>query len=167
MLAESANYLQYRKKINMTKRNVFTLALALLTWTAFAVLTAADEEAATGQEVVEKSMHEFMEYVFQPTYKRLKVTMKEEVTEKSGWKALKSDSLILAESCNLLLLRAPEENAADWNAISAETRQLGAELYRAAGKKDFATATTKYRAMLTKCNACHNKFADGEHQLSP
>jgi len=63
---------------------------------------------------VEDSMHEFMEYVFQPTYLRLKATMTTAPADNKGWKAIKADSLVLAESCNLLFSRAPDGAAADW-----------------------------------------------------
>ena len=64
---------------------------------------------AAGPEAVEDSMHEFMEYVFQPTYRRLKLSMAAEPNDNKDWKTIKSDSLILAESCNLLFARLPAE----------------------------------------------------------
>lgn len=118
-------------------------------------------------EIVEDSMHEFMEYVFQPTYRRLKVSMATEPADKNGWKAIKSDSLILAESCNLLFARTPDEDAADWNKHAAASRTTGGELYKAARAKDFAKVTTTYKAMLNNCNACHRQFENGKHILEP
>lgn len=124
--------------------------------------TAADEA-----EVVEDSMHEFMEYVFQPTYKRLKVSMAAPPANNSGWKAIKSDALILAESCNLLFARIPAEHAVDWKKHAAASRVKGAELYHAAKAKDFSRATAAYASMLDNCNACHRQFEDGKHILQP
>lgn len=131
---------------------------------SFRARTAAAED---GPEVVEDSMHEFMEYVFQPTYKRLKVTMAKKPEAKAGWKAMKSDALILAESCNLLFARTPDENASDWNKHAVGSRVHGAELYQAARKQEFEAATTSYKAMLESCNACHRQFEDGRHILQP
>lgn len=122
---------------------------------------------ANEAEIVEDSMHEFMEYVFQPTYRRLKAAMATEPTDKNGWKAIKSDSLILAESCNLLFVRLPEEGTADWAQHAAASRTNGSELYQAARAKDFGKATTAYKSMLENCNACHRQFEDGKHILSP
>ena len=116
---------------------------------------------------VEKSMHEFMEYVFQPTYRRLKVSMATEPADKKGWKAIKADSLVLAESCNLLLIRIPKEDGKAWAGYAQSTRELGGKLYHAARKKDYAAAQSNYKAMLTQCNACHKKFDNGKHQLTP
>lgn len=118
-------------------------------------------------EVVEDSMHEFMEYVFQPTYRRLKVSMATEPSDKNGWKAIKSDALILAESCNLLFARIPDEDAADWAKHAAASRTDGAALYQAARAKDFGKATKSYKAMLDNCNACHKQFENGKHILAP
>lgn len=116
---------------------------------------------------VEPDMHEFMEYVFQPTYKRLKAEMASEPDGNAGWKAIKSDALILAEGGNLLLIRQPDEDRKDWMRHSVEVRDLGGQLYRAAKSKDYTAARRHYEAMLTKCNACHQQFAGGEHQLKP
>lgn len=142
-----------------------THLLSLVTLAAVS-LTVTGASAAEPQPV-ETDMHEFMEYVFQPTYKRLKPAMASEPKDNAVWKEIKSTSLILAEGGNLLLFRVPEKNAAAWNADSIAVRDLGGELYRAAQKKDYPTALTHYKAMLTKCNSCHNQFADGKHQLSP
>jgi hypothetical protein len=117
---------------------------------------------------VEESMHDFLEYVFQPTYKRLKAQMATDPKDnRQAWKAIKSDSLILAEGGNLLLMRLPEENAADWTSHSEAVRNSGGQLYQAARKKDYQSAHTEYTALLTQCNRCHQKFADGKYQLTP
>ncbi|UUO06120.1 hypothetical protein M4951_22510 [Blastopirellula sp. J2-11] len=131
------------------------------------VLSLVSGAIAAEPKPVEEDMHEFMEYVFQPTYKRLKPAMASSPKDNGVWKEIKSTSLILAEGGNLLLIRAPEKDAAAWNEYSVAVRDLGGDLYRAAQKKDYAAATTHYKAMLTKCNRCHDKFAHGEHQLSP
>lgn len=123
---------------------------------------------ADGEVVpVEESMHEFMEYVFQPTYRRLKASMATAPADNAGWKAVKADSLSLAESCNLLLGRKPEEHAADWVKHAVASRTAGAALYNAAKTKDFTAATTSYKTMLESCNACHRQFEEGKHILQP
>ncbi len=154
----------------------FVLAFAL-TLAAVALFSAAPEASfAAGYnnayadndvEPVEKSMHEFMEYVFQPTYLRLKQSMATAPADNKGWKAIKSDSLILAESCNLLFSRAPEEGRADWVAHAKASREKGAALYAAGAKKDFAAAGTAWKTMLESCNACHRQFENGKHILQP
>lgn len=120
-----------------------------------------------GPQAVEESMHEFMEYVFQPAYLRLKQAMATAPADNKGWKALKSDSLILAESCNLLFDRAPDEHGADWKSHAKSAREQGAKLYAAAKAKDFAAAGGAWKSMLESCNSCHRQFENGKHILQP
>lgn len=117
--------------------------------------------------IVEDSMHEFMEYVFQPTYRRLKASMANEPADSKAWKPIKSDALILAESCNLLFMRKPDEDASDWAKHAAASRDDGAKLYKAARAKEFGAATDAWKNMLNNCNACHRQFEEGRHILSP
>lgn len=123
--------------------------------------------AENGPKIVEDNMHEFMEYVFQPTYRRLKESIASEPTDNKGWKAIKSDALILAESCNLLFVRQPEEDSADWTRHAAASRDAGAGLYAAAREKNFASASQAWKKMLTNCNSCHQQFEEGRHILTP
>jgi hypothetical protein len=116
---------------------------------------------------VETNMHELMEYVFQPTFKRLKPAMAPTQAAEPAWKAIKSDSLILAESSNLLLLHTAPKEPARWNETSAAVRDASSHLYRAARQRDFAASRKAYEQMLTSCNACHKAFAGGRHMLAP
>ena len=150
---------------------VLVLCLLCLSFSAMAPTTAADEPAkATPAPVpasVPVSMHDFMEGVFQSPYRRLKVAMAEEPKDAAGWKAIRSDSLILAEGGNLLLLRLPEKDADSWTAHSVDTRNAGADLVTAAKAKNFTAARTAYETMLNHCNACHRQFENGKHILAP
>jgi len=131
----------------------------------------AEAQARDGSQpaAVEGDMHEFMEYVFEPPYKRLKAGLAASpaATDRNAWKGLKSDSLILAEAANLLLHRQPKERADAWDANAMAVRQQGGELYQAAKKKDLDLTKKHFAALLKKCNQCHDDFADGEHQLTP
>lgn len=126
---------------------------------------AADKEDAA--EPVESDMHEFMEYVFQPTFKRLKPVMAAAPAGNQEWKSIKADSLVLAEGGNLLLIRQPNDDATDWAKHSVKVRDFGGQLYRAAKAKDFTNARKYYESMVKSCNACHQQFAGGEHILTP
>ena len=127
---------------------------------------AGDDDKPAPQPV-EKNMHEFMEYVFEPGYKRLREVMAQEPTANDQWKAIKGDSLALAEGSNLLLMRSPDEGRADWDRFSVAVRQDGTALYQAARAKDFEAAKKHYVTMLGSCNRCHDQFAGGKHQLKP
>lgn len=123
--------------------------------------------ATNGPHPVDDDMHHFMEYVFEPNYKRLKGGMANAPNDKKAWKAIKGDALTLAECANLLLMRVPDEDADTWRKLSVAVRMHGGELYQAARKSDYATARKQYVSMLNKCNSCHKQFADGKHQLAP
>ena len=92
--------------------------------------------------------------------------MAREPADKQAWRAIKEDSLTLAECANLLAMRVPEDGYM-WKDISLRVRGQGSQLYQAARKSDYASARKAYTSMLQQCNACHKKFADGEHQLTP
>ncbi|QDU36044.1 hypothetical protein Mal4_03270 [Maioricimonas rarisocia] len=135
----------------------------------FSAEAADDAAGGAAVEPVEDDMHEFMEYVFQPTFKRLKPAMASEPENNAGWKTIKSDALILAEGGNLLLSRAPEDKdeADAWAKLSVAVRKSGGELYAAAKKREYKGARGAYETMIRHCNACHDEFAGGEYQLSP
>lgn len=145
------------------------IALVVLFGSTCLLFDAAmgDDTTAAAPQPVDDSMHHFMEYVFEPNYKRLKVGMADEPADKAAWKAIKGDALTLAEGANLLLFRAPEEGAEQWRQLSVAVRQHGGELYQAARQSDYTTARKAYLTMLNNCNQCHKQFADGEHQLTP
>jgi hypothetical protein len=135
---------------------------------------AADErDRAVRVEAVEPDMHEFMEYVFEPGYKRLQTAMATEPADNAGWKPIKGDGLALAEAANLLVFHRPEaetwtdQHEADWLKHTANVRDAGGRLYLASKKRDFKSTRAHYETMLKNCNACHTQFADGEHQLTP
>lgn len=127
----------------------------------------AEKTPAVVTVPVEADMHEFMEYVCEPPYKRLKAALTTAPTENATWKAIKSDSLILAESGNLLIGRPPEKDAADWLKHASGVREVGGSLYKAAKKKDAAESRKQWELLLIQCNACHTQFAGGEHMLAP
>jgi hypothetical protein len=128
----------------------------------------ADDPAAGAKVVpVETNMHEFMEYVFQPTFRRLKPAMDPSHASEPAWKTIKSDSLILAETSNLLLLHTPPKDPGKWSETSAAVRDAASQLYKSAGQRDFAASRKTYEQMLTSCNACHKQFAGGRHILAP
>ena len=130
----------------------------------YASLAEANSDAP---KPVEPDMHEFMEYVFQPTYKRLKAALAEKPADRAAWGTVKSSALILAEGGNLLLFRKPKKETQDWIGHAVSVRTFGGKLYRSAKQRDYAASRQHYEAMLSNCNRCHQQFAGGEHQLKP
>jgi hypothetical protein len=112
-------------------------------------------------------MHDLMESVFQSPYRRLKASLAAEPKDALAWKAVRSDALILAEGGNLLLLRKPEKDGDEWTKHSTASRDAGAAMFKAAKDKDFAATKKAYEKMLGHCNACHKKFDEENHVLTP
>ncbi len=160
-----------------TLSRVWTVAMILATAAALCgtgrrgLLSPESAQAGSAEPArmvpVEEDMHEFMEYFFQPTYRRLRATMQSSELNSAAWKGVKSDGLILAEGANLLFIRGPEEKREQWEKLATDVREHASELYQAGKKKSGDMAGKSYRAMIESCNACHNAFADGEHQLKP
>jgi hypothetical protein len=126
-------------------------------------ILVADEEIRP----VDVNMHDFMEGMFQVPYRRLKAAMEKQPTDPAGWKALRSDALILAEGSNLLLVRKPEKDVADWLKYSSASRDAGADLIKAAKQNNFEASKEAYLRMLDHCNACHKQFENGKHIMKP
>ncbi len=146
------------------------IILGLLGWVLIPTsspATADEPKPTAGPQPVDASMHHFMEYVFEPNYKRLKTSLASEPKDKQVWKGIKGDALTLAEATNLLMVRGPKQNGYAWAPLSQAVRTRGSELYQAARKSDYPAARKAYTAMLTNCNACHKKYAAGKYQLKP
>lgn len=147
---------------------LFALGVFLLSFNQLVGWAAEPSKAPAGTpEPVEDDMHEFMEYVFQPNYGLLKKSLAKAPATKEEWFNVKVGSLVLAEGGNLILLRGPNEDRKEWIEYATAVRDLGGKTYRAAQAQDFDVARSHYEAMITKCNACHQHYADGEHQLTP
>jgi len=116
---------------------------------------------------VDTNMHDFMEGMFQAPYRRLKESIAAEPKDNNGWKAIRSDVLILSEGSNILVLRKPEKNQAKWDEYSLAAKQAGEMAFKAAKQKNFAETRKAYETMLVHCNECHKTFANGKHQLLP
>lgn len=141
--------------------------LAYLTTSDATIGAPQANSSAVRPHPVDDDMHHFMEYVFEPNYKRLKAAMADDPLDMKAWKAIKGDALTLAECANLLLMRAPDEDPDQWRMLSIAVRTHGGELYQAARNSDENAARRSYDNMLNNCNTCHRNFAGGEHQLQP
>lgn len=129
---------------------------------------SGDDSAAEASFEPIDNMHHFMEYISQPSYRSLKKSFAGDAPEnRKGWKSIKSNALILAETSALVADCVPqdcsEEQAAQWRQISLEVYTAGKQLYKSAG--DFDAAKTHYGVMIESCNKCHQVFDNGKHQL--
>ena len=162
-----------KDKFNQVSRTSMLVVITIGTcgWTLVTgnLSIAADDVTTTASQFqpIDDDMHHFMEYVFEPSYKRLQAAMAAEPSDKQAWKRIKGDALTLAECANLLAMRMPKEGGYGWKPFSLQVRGHGSQLYQAARKSDYPAARKAYTTMLTNCNACHKQYADGKHQLNP
>ncbi|QDT36809.1 cytochrome c [Stratiformator vulcanicus] len=139
----------------------------LLVFSQPAQVSAQEGSSPSMQQVpVESDMHEFMEYINQPSFKRLKKEMAK-ADDGLKWGAIKSEALTLAEVGNLLMIRKPSNDADDWAQHAVTVRENGRKLYVSAKAKQVDGVRASYREMIKNCNQCHEQFAGGEHILTP
>ena len=132
--------------------------------------TTQEEEMEKSEFLPVADMHHFMEYISKPSYRELKSALAEDDIRRRAWKKIKQHALILAETTILVADRPPEdadeEVTADWRAISLDTYNHAAALYKAADEKEQAVAVKEYGLMMDACNACHSKYDENDHQLA-
>lgn len=157
------------EEFEMKKTVLYPVSIAIVCLAIGAVARGAGETETPKPTLVpvEADVHEFMEYAFEPFFKQLKSSLQSAPADKKAWVPVKANALVLAESGNLLMLRGPEENQAEWNRLAAELRDQGKMLYRSAKKRDYDLTKKDYTKFVSKCNACHETFADGEHMQKP
>ena len=124
--------------------NLFYYLVILLPLACVALLpmTEAANSGSSDQhkmQPVESDVHEFMEYAFEPFFEQLKSSLAAPPPDKKAWVPVKANSLVLAESGNLLMLRGPADHRAEWNHLAAELRKQGQTLYQSAKKRNFET----------------------------
>lgn len=143
---------------------LFAVALSSAPQPGSAVAAEKDKPV---EPAVKASVHDYMEALFQGPYKRLKAGIAAEPKDNVGWKVIRSEALTMSVGSDGLLTRKPEKDADEWTKYSVASRDAAADVYKAAKAKDFPAARKAYEAMLGHCNACHKKFDDGNHQLTP
>lgn len=79
------------------------------------------------------------------------------------WTLIRGQSLLLAESGNLLLMRPPKTKAGEesWMTYAGELRESASTLSRAAAAKDYLQARTALAGVANACNRCHQTFRVG------
>lgn len=76
----------------------------------------------------------------------------------ADWTAIQRSGVLMAETGNLLAMRAPGGNQADWARDSKLLADAGAAVYKAARAKDTAALLTTDQAINASCTTCHKQF---------
>jgi len=85
--------------------------------------------------------------------------LREKPTEAEAWTFARGQSLIIAETGNLLLIRAPRTNGKEaWLGHAGDLRDAADKLARATAAKDYPRARAGLATVANACNRCHQAF---------
>jgi cytochrome c553 len=100
-----------------------------------------------------------MEGLTNTNYRSLNKLLKTRPTDAETWSFVRGQSMLIAETGNLLLLRPPRNAGRDtWMKLAMEMRSQAAELSKQATAKDYLKSRTAFNNMTTSCNRCHQTF---------
>jgi hypothetical protein len=101
-----------------------------------------------------------MEGLAQPNFKAIDRLLQEEPADADAWQFARGQSLLIAETANLLLLRPPKAAKAEeaWMARATDLRDRATALARSAATRDAARTRAALGAVATSCNRCHETF---------
>lgn len=86
----------------------------------------------------------------------------------ADWATLQRNAVLLAESGNVLLMRAPSgADQADWARDAKMLVEAGAAVYKDARAKDTAALLTTDQAINASCVTCHKQFRFGNNNSAP
>lgn len=101
-----------------------------------------------------------MEGLAHPNFKAVDRRLQAEPADAEEWKLVRGQSLLLAETANLLMIRPPKGTRAEelWMSRATELRDAGGRLARAAAAKDLARSRQALAGVAATCNRCHETF---------
>ncbi|MFN4260188.1 MAG: hypothetical protein ACK4RK_12900 [Gemmataceae bacterium] len=101
-----------------------------------------------------------MEGLNQANFRGLERLLSHQPTDAATWTFIRGQSLLIAESGNLLMLRPPRDPQAydAWMRYAAELRTAGERLARNAGTSDYERSRASLNELANTCNRCHQAF---------
>ncbi len=104
-----------------------------------------------------------MEGLADPNAKALAKLLAAKPKDAEAWAFARGQSLLLAETGNLLLMRPPKARASEdtWMGHAGDLRDHATTLARAAGAKDYLQARAALANLANACNRCHQSFRVG------
>jgi hypothetical protein len=105
-----------------------------------------------------------MDGLNQANYRSLEKLLKQKPGDPDTWTFVRGQSLLIAETGNLLLLRPPRHGGADdWMQNAMDLRTAAAGLARKAGDRDYEGSVAGLRKVASVCNRCHETFRVATH----
>jgi cytochrome c556 len=101
-----------------------------------------------------------MEGLAQPNFKGVDRLLKAEPADAEAWQFARGQSLLLAETANLLMLRPPKgaDAEATWMGRATDLREAASKLARGAAARDYAKSRQALGGVAAACNRCHDSF---------
>ncbi len=131
-----------------------TLSLALLAAAAGFSAMAADQIAPRAVT----TMSELMLKIVQPNSDAVFYISRNPPGSDEDWAALEVQTLMLAESANLLMLPGYVRDQQRWMADSQLMREASVAAYRAARAKDLSALEELNNDLYTSCESCHEVY---------
>ena len=147
----------------MSRTRLFLLVAALLVVTGPALTQPKSKPAeparAAPKLVPIAETRLLMEGLNTANFKGLDRLLREKPTDAETWTFIRGQSLLIAETGNLLMLRPPKNDGeAAWLDRSAELREAAAALARSAAARDFDKSQRGLVNVANVCNRCHQAF---------
>jgi hypothetical protein len=100
-----------------------------------------------------------MEGLNQANFRGLEKILKEKPTDDEAWVFARGQSLLIAETGNLLMLRPPKNpGEAAWMEHATDLRDTATKLSRTVAKHDYDGSRAALRDVADSCNRCHKTF---------
>jgi cytochrome c556 len=101
-----------------------------------------------------------MEGLAHPNFKGVDRLLKAEPADADAWRVARGQSLLMAETANLLMLRPPKgaDPEATWMARATDLREAAGKLARSAAARDFPKSRQALEGVAATCNRCHQSF---------
>ena len=100
-----------------------------------------------------------MDGLNQSNYGGLERLLRQKPADADSWTFARGQALLIAETCNLLLLRPPRGGGRDeWYADAMDLRAAAADLARSAGQRDYDGSVAGLKNVAAACNRCHQTF---------
>lgn len=107
------------------------------------------------------TMSELMVHLIRPTSDAVFYITSRTPSTSEEWTTLQAQTLMLAESANLLLLPAHARGRAQWLADTRLMLDAGKKAFEAAKAKDVAALEALNDALYQSCVTCHEHFRPG------
>lgn len=100
-----------------------------------------------------------MEGLAHANFKGLERLLRQAPTEPTHWTFARGQSLLIAETGNLLMLRPPKAQGVEaWFEKATDLRARAGALAKSLGEKDYHASRAAFVQLANSCNRCHQTF---------